>query len=125
MIRVQLPAHLRQLARCEGEVSLGCAPTQTAVLDALEQTYPALRGTMRDPVSGKRRAFVRFYACEEDLSHEAPDAPLPEPVADGREPFLVIGAMAGGEAWRAVRRPGWAARPACGVLRPFCGGRAG
>ena len=96
MIRVQLPAHLRQLARCEGEVSLDCAATQTAVLDALEQTYPALRGTMRDPVSGKRRAFVRFYACEEDLSHEAPDAPLPEPVAAGREPFLVIGAMAGG-----------------------------
>jgi sulfur-carrier protein len=96
MIRVQLPAHLRQLAHCDGEVSLDCAATQTGVLDALEQTYPALRGTMRDPVSGKRRAFVRFYACEEDLSHEAPDAPLPEPVAAGREPFLVIGAMAGG-----------------------------
>ena len=96
MIRVQLPAHLRQLARCDGEVSLDCPATQSGVLGALEEKYPALRGTMRDPASGRRRAFVRFYACEEDLSHEAPDAPLPEPVAAGREPFLVIGAMAGG-----------------------------
>ena len=96
MIRVVLPAHLRQLARCEREVTLDAAPTQRAVIDALEQRYPALRGTLRDPETGDRRAFVRFYACEQDLSHEPPDAPLPEPVAAGREPFLVIGAMAGG-----------------------------
>jgi len=96
MIRVQLPAHLRQLARCDGEVSLDCPATQTGVLAALEERYPALRGTMRDPASGQRRAFVRFYACEQDLSHESPEAPLPEAVAQGREPFLVIGAMAGG-----------------------------
>jgi molybdopterin converting factor small subunit len=96
MIRVVLPAHLRQLARCEGEVAVEAEPTQRAVLDAVEQQYPALRGTMRDPATGQRRAFVRFFACEEDLSHESPDAPLPEAVVAGKEPFLVIGAMAGG-----------------------------
>ncbi|HZY75551.1 MAG TPA: MoaD/ThiS family protein [Jatrophihabitantaceae bacterium] len=95
-IRVQLPAHLRQLARCEREVQVDAEATQRAVLDALELRYPALRGTIRDPRTGVRRPFVRFYACEEDLSHESPDAPLPEPVAAGREPLLVIGAMAGG-----------------------------
>jgi hypothetical protein len=95
-IRVQLPAHLRQLARCEREVQVYADATQRAVLDALELRYPALRGTIRDPRTGVRRPFVRFYACEEDLSHESPDAPLPEPVAAGREPLLVIGAMAGG-----------------------------
>jgi len=93
---VHLPAHLRQLARCDGEVLVDAEPTQRAVLDAVEQRYPALRGTLRDPDSGRRRAFVRFYACEEDLSHESPDDPLPEAVATGREPLLVIGAMAGG-----------------------------
>jgi molybdopterin converting factor small subunit len=96
VIRVVLPAHLRQLARCEREVRVDAEPTQRGVLDALEQRYPALRGTMRDHDTGRRRAFVRFYACEEDLSHEAPDAPLPLAVAEGREPFLVVGAMAGG-----------------------------
>jgi len=96
MIRVQLPAHLRQLARCEREVQVDADATQRAVLDALELRYPALRGTIRDPRTGLRRPFVRFYACEEDLSHEAPDAPLPDAVAAGREPLLVIGAMAGG-----------------------------
>lgn len=96
MIRVHLPAHLRQLARCDAEVLVDAEPTQRAVLDAVEERYPALRGTIRDPDSGRRRAFVRFFACEEDLSHESPDTPLPEPVASGREPFLVVGAMAGG-----------------------------
>ncbi len=100
MIRVQLPAHLRQLAHCAREISVDIAvdavPTQRALLDAVEQQYPALRGTIRDPRTGQRRPFVRFFACEEDLSHDAPDAPLPEPVAAGREPYLVIGAMAGG-----------------------------
>jgi molybdopterin converting factor small subunit len=96
MIRVVLPAHLRQLAHCDREVTIAAAPTQRAVIDALEREYPALRGTLRDPATGKRRAFVRFYACEEDLSHESPDTPLPDAVADGREPFLVVGAMAGG-----------------------------
>jgi molybdopterin synthase sulfur carrier subunit len=96
MIRVVLPAHLRTLAHCEREVSVQAAPTQRAVLDAVEQRYPVLRGTIRDPGSGKRRAFVRFFACEQDLSHEPPDTPLPDAVAQGREPFLVIGAMAGG-----------------------------
>lgn len=95
-IRVHLPAHLRQLARCEGEVRVEAEATQRAVLDALEARYPALRGTMRDPATGVRRPFVRFYAREEDLSHEPPDAPLPDAVARGREPYLVIGAMAGG-----------------------------
>jgi molybdopterin converting factor small subunit len=96
-VRVVLPAHLRQLAHCEKEITVECAAaTQRGVLDALEERYPVLRGTMRDQQSGKRRAFVRFFGCEEDLSHESPDDPLPEPVSAGREPFLVIGAMAGG-----------------------------
>jgi molybdopterin converting factor small subunit len=98
MIRVVLPAHLRKLARLEGEVSLEVEGevTQRSILDALEALYPMLRGTMRDQSTHRRRPFVRFFACEEDLSHEEPDAPLPEAVASGREPFLVIGAMAGG-----------------------------
>jgi molybdopterin synthase sulfur carrier subunit len=96
VIRVLLPAHLRQLAHCDGELLVDAAPTQRAVLDAVEERYPALRGTIRDTETGRRRAFVRFFACEEDVSHESPDAPLPEAVAEGREPFLVIGAMAGG-----------------------------
>jgi molybdopterin synthase sulfur carrier subunit len=97
-VRVVLPAHLRKLARVGGEVRLeveGCV-TQRAVLDALEARYPMLRGTIRDQVTQRRRPFVRFFACEEDLSHEAPDAPLPDAVATGAEPFLIIGAMAGG-----------------------------
>ena len=98
MIRVVLPAHLRALAKVDGEVALDLpgAVTQRAVLDALEERYPVLRGTIRDRASGKRRSFVRFFACEEDLSHEQPDDPLPDAVAKGTEPFLVIGAMAGG-----------------------------
>ena len=98
MIRVVLPAHLRTLARVDGEVTLeiGGEPTQRAVLDALERRFPMLRGTMRDQVTQKRRAYVRFFACERDLSHERPDAPLPKAVAAGAEPFLVVGAMAGG-----------------------------
>ena len=97
MIRVVLPAHLRALAQVQGEVVLmDGAATQRAVLDALEARYPALRGTIRDPVSGRRRPFVRFFACREDLSHAAPDDPLPAPVVRGAEPFLVVGAMAGG-----------------------------
>ena len=98
MIRVVLPAHLRTLARVDGEVRLDVAGpvTQRAVLDALEARYPMLCGTMRDHVTQKRRAFVRFFACEEDLSHELPDAPLPDAVVTGAEPFLVVGAMAGG-----------------------------
>jgi molybdopterin synthase sulfur carrier subunit len=96
VIRVVLPAHLRQLAHCERELSVQSVPTQRAVLDAVEQRYPMLRGTMRDAGTGQRRAFVRFFACEQDLSHDLPDAPLPDAVAEGREPFLVIGAMAGG-----------------------------
>jgi hypothetical protein len=100
MIRVLLPAHLRQLAGCEREIAVEVADpatvTQRAVLDAVEARYPQLLGTIRDRRSGQRRAYVRFYACEEDLSHEQPDDPLPEAVAEGREPFLVIGAMAGG-----------------------------
>ena len=96
MIRVALPAHLRQLAKCEREVSLDAEPTQRGVIDALETAYPALRGTLRDPNTGRRRAFVRFYALESDLSHDDPDSPLPPEVAAGAEPFLVIGAMAGG-----------------------------
>jgi len=97
-IRVKLPAHLRKLARVDGEVELDLEGpvTQRAVLDALEGRYPMLRGTIRDHGTHKRRAFVRFFACEQDLSHESPDAPLPEPVARGTEPFLVVGAMAGG-----------------------------
>jgi len=96
MIRVVLPAHLRRLAQCDREVSVEAAATQRAVLDALEQQYPMLRGTIRDTGSGNRRAFVRYFACEEDLSHELPDTPLPEAVAIGKEPFMVVGAMAGG-----------------------------
>jgi molybdopterin synthase sulfur carrier subunit len=98
MIRVMLPAHLRILARVEGEVHLdvqGLA-TQRSVLDALESRYPMLRGTMRDHVTQQRRPYVRFFACEQDLSHELPDAPLPDEVATAAEPFLVVGAMAGG-----------------------------
>jgi hypothetical protein len=98
MIRVVLPAHLRNLARVTGEVELQVVGpvTQRAVLDALEARYPMLRGTMRDHASQRRRPFVRFYACAEDLSHEPPDDPLPDAVAAGSEPFLVVGAMAGG-----------------------------
>jgi molybdopterin converting factor small subunit len=98
MIRVVLPAHLRILARVAGEVQLDVAGevTQRAVLDALEASYPALRGTIRDHVTEQRRPFVRFFACEEDLSHEPPDAPLPTAVASGAEPFLIVGAIAGG-----------------------------
>jgi sulfur-carrier protein len=98
VIRVVLPAHLRTLARVSGEVHLDVPSeiTQDSVLDALEATYPVLRGTIRDHVTKRRRPFVRFFACERDLSHEPPGAPLPEPVATGAEPFLVVGAMAGG-----------------------------
>ena len=98
MIRVVLPTHLRTLACVDGEVELAVAgrATQRSVLDALEDRYPMLRGTIRDHDSGRRRAFVRFFACEEDLSHERPDDPLPEAVATGAEPYLIVGAMAGG-----------------------------
>jgi sulfur-carrier protein len=98
VIRVVLPAHLRTLARVDGEVQLDVAgsATQRGVLDALEADFPMLRGTMRDHVTQQRRAFVRFFACEQDLSHEPPDAPLPAAVALGAEPFVVVGAMAGG-----------------------------
>jgi molybdopterin synthase sulfur carrier subunit len=98
MIRVRLPAHLRTLAHLEGEVQLHVAgqATQRAVLDALETRYPMLRGTIRDHVTHQRRAFVRFFACEQDLSHELPDTPLPDAVVTGTEPFMVVGAMAGG-----------------------------
>lgn len=98
MIRVVLPTHLRTLARVDGEVQLHVEEpvTQRAVLDALEARYPMLRGTIRDHVTQQRRAFVRFFACEQDLSHTPPDTPLPEAVALGAAPFLVVGAMAGG-----------------------------
>jgi len=98
MIRVVLPAHLRTLARVDGEVSLEVngKVTQRSVLDALEARYPMLRGTIRDHVTQRRRAFVRFFACEQDLSHDSPDAPLPDEIAAGAEPFLIVGAMAGG-----------------------------
>jgi molybdopterin converting factor small subunit len=98
MIRVVLPAHLRTLARVGGEVELDVAApvTQRSVLDALEASYPVLRGTIRDRENGQRRAMVRFFACQEDLSHEAPDDPLPEAVSTGTEPYLIVGAMAGG-----------------------------
>jgi sulfur-carrier protein len=98
MIRVVLPAHLRRLASVDGEVRLDITGpvSQRSVLDALEGRYPMLRGTIRDQDSQKRRAFIRFFACEEDLSHEAPDTPLPEAVARGAEPYLIVGAMAGG-----------------------------
>ncbi|MBV8655601.1 MAG: MoaD/ThiS family protein [Candidatus Eremiobacteraeota bacterium] len=98
MIRVVLPAHLRTLARVDGEVSLevnGIA-TQRSLLDALEARYPVLQGAIRDRVSKRRRPFVRFFACERDLSHESPDAPLPSRVVAGEEPFLIVGAIAGG-----------------------------
>ncbi|MBV8373955.1 MAG: MoaD/ThiS family protein [Candidatus Eremiobacteraeota bacterium] len=98
MIRVVLPQHLRTLARVDGEVQVdaGEQVTQRTILDALEAIYPVLRGTMRDHVTHKRRAFVRFFACERDLSHESPDAPVPDEVAKGTEPFFVVGALAGG-----------------------------
>jgi hypothetical protein len=98
MIRVVLPAHLKNRARVSGEIRLAVTGpvTQRVVLDAVEEKYPMLRGTMRDRGTGQRRAFVRFFACTEDLSNESPDAPLPDRVAAGEEPFLVVGAMAGG-----------------------------
>jgi molybdopterin converting factor small subunit len=98
MIRVALPAHLRNLAGIEGEVELEVPDpvTQQSVLDALEARYPVLRGTIRDHSRGRRRAFIRFFACEQDLSNDPPDTPLPGAVAAGSEPFLVVGAMAGG-----------------------------
>jgi molybdopterin converting factor small subunit len=98
MIRVVLPAHLRNLAQVSGEVTVACdgVVTQRSVLDALEQRYPMLQGTIRDHVSKKRRPFIRFFACEQDLSHESVDAPLPDAVKNGQEPFLVVGAIAGG-----------------------------
>ena len=97
-VRVVLPAHLRSMAKVQGEVRVDVAGavTQRSVLDAVEAQFPMLLGTIRDRDTAKRRPFVRFYACEEDLSHEEPDAPLPTQVAEGTEPFLVIGAMAGG-----------------------------
>ena len=97
-IRVVLPHHLRTLAQVSEEVQLEVsgAATQRSVLDALENRYPVLRGTIRDHGTGERRAYLRFFACQQDLSHQSPDAPLPEAVAEGVEPFLVIGAMAGG-----------------------------
>jgi sulfur-carrier protein len=104
-VRVVLPAHLKNLARVHGEVVVAVpagdgALTQRAVLDAVEARFPVLRGTIRDRATGKRRAFIRFYACERDLSNDAPEAPLPgdvaELIASGREPFMVVGAMAGG-----------------------------
>lgn len=98
MIRVVLPYHLRNLAKVDGEVNLAVDPpvTQRAVIDALEARFPALRGTVRDPATDRRRPFLRFFACEEDLSHESPDAPLPEAVTAGKEPYLIVGSMAGG-----------------------------
>jgi len=98
MIRVTLPAHLRKLAQVDGEVQVEVngAVTQGSVLEALEEKYPMLRGTIRDHVTHKRRAFVRFFACHEDLSHESPDAPLPDAIANGTEPYMIIGAIAGG-----------------------------
>ena len=98
MIRVELPQHLRTLAHVNGEVKLDVAApmTQRSVLDALEARYPMLQGTIRDHVTRQRRPFLRFFACEEDLSHESPDAPLPDAVASGKEPLLIIGAIAGG-----------------------------
>jgi molybdopterin synthase sulfur carrier subunit len=98
VIRVVLPAHLRTLARSGSEVTIEVSGqvTQRSVLNALEAHYPALLGTIRDHVTGQRRPFVRFFACSEDLSHEPPDTPLPEAVATGKEPFLIVGAIAGG-----------------------------
>ena len=98
MIRVVLPTHLRTLARVPGEVSLDVADpvTRQTILDELEARYPMLRGTIRDHVTRERRPFIRFFACQEDLSHESPDAPLPDAVVRGEEPYMVVGAMAGG-----------------------------
>ena len=98
MVRVILPAHLRTLARVTGEVEIAVESpvTQRKILDALEARYPMLRGTIRDHGGERRRPFIRFFACEQDLSHDPPDAPLPDVVADGSEPFLIVGAMAGG-----------------------------
>ena len=98
VVRVVLPAHLRTLAKAGGDVqvTVAGAVTQRSVLDALEARYPMLQGTIRDHVTQERRAFVRFFACQEDLSHESPDSPLPDAVASGAEPFLVVGAIAGG-----------------------------
>jgi len=98
MIRVVLPAHLRTLAQVTGEVKLEVegAVTQRSILDALEARYPMLRGTIRDHVTQQRRPFLRFFACEEDLTHQLPDAPLPAAVASGAEPFFIVGAIAGG-----------------------------
>jgi hypothetical protein len=98
MVRVHLPYHLKVLGKIEGEVELDLAGavTQRTILDALEARYPMLRGTIRDHQTALRRAFVRFYACQQDLSNESPDAPLPEAISTGQEPFLVIGALAGG-----------------------------
>ena|SRR2546430_13511857 len=98
MIRVLLPPHLRTLARVDGEIDVDVngSPTVQSVLDALEARYPMLRGTIRDHVTKQRRPLVRFFVCGEDISHEAPDSPLPDPIAKGTEPFMVIGAIAGG-----------------------------
>ena len=98
MIRVILPYHLRTLAQIDGEVTLDVAgpATQRSVLDALEARYPMLRGTIRDQVTRKRRPFIRFFACQQDLSNESPDAPLPEAITSGAEPFFIVGAIAGG-----------------------------
>jgi hypothetical protein len=98
MIRVILPAHLRTLAHVKGEVTLNVEGpvTQRSVLDTLETRFPMLKGTIREHVTQRRRPFIRFFACEQDLSHESPDAPLPDAVATGTEPFLIVGAMAGG-----------------------------
>ena len=98
MIRLELPPHLRTLAKVKGEVMIEVSGevTQRTVLDALEASYPMLKGAIRDHVTRERRAFLRFFACGEDLTHESPDAPLPQEVASGKEPFLVIGAIAGG-----------------------------
>jgi hypothetical protein len=98
MIRVVLPTHLRMHAKVNGEVTLTVdgTVTQRSVLDALEQQYPVLRGTIRDHKTQKRRPFLRFFACQQDLSHHSPDAPLPEPIASGAQPFLIVGAIAGG-----------------------------
>ena len=98
MIQVVLPAHLRTLAGvgCEISIEIAGPVTQRSVLDAIESTYPMLRGTIRDHVTHQRRPFLRFFACQEDLSHEPPDAPLPDAVSSGKEPFMIIGAIAGG-----------------------------
>ncbi|MBZ5544202.1 MAG: MoaD/ThiS family protein [Acidobacteriia bacterium] len=108
MIRVMLPTHLRTLAKVDGEVKLDVegSVTQRSVLDALEARYPALRGTIRDHVSGQRRPFIRFFACEQDLSLEPPDAPLPEAVATGAEPFMVVGAIGGGDGEAGLKASG-------------------